>query len=118
MLRFVRVLQLANIRAMLGIVWYLGTPFYLSPEICEGKKYAKKSDVWSLGCILYELTTLKRAFNGRNLPALVLKILRGTYPPIPSQYSKDLQSLIDRMLQQDPAQRPSISQVRYLAPKD
>jgi NIMA (never in mitosis gene a)-related kinase len=54
-----------------------GTPFYLSPEICEGRKYGKKSDIWSLGCILYELCTLKHAFDGNNLPSLVLKILRG-----------------------------------------
>lgn len=39
--------------------------------------------MWSLGCILYELATLKHAFNGQNLPALVMKILRGVYPPIP-----------------------------------
>ena len=42
----------------------MGTPCYISPEICEGKPYAKKSDIWALGCILYELTTLKKAFEG------------------------------------------------------
>lgn len=42
----------------------VGTPCYISPEICEGRKYHKKSDVWSLGCILYELATLKKAFEG------------------------------------------------------
>ena len=42
----------------------VGTPCYISPEICEGKPYAKKSDIWALGCILYELTTLKKAFEG------------------------------------------------------
>lgn len=89
----------------------IGTPFYLSPEICEGKKYNKKSDIWSLGCILYELCTLKHAFNGKNLPALVLKILRGHYPPIPSKYSEDLHGLVACMLQQDPRKRPSINQI-------
>ena len=42
----------------------VGTPCYISPEICEGKMYAKKSDIWALGCILYEMTTLRKAFEG------------------------------------------------------
>ncbi len=42
----------------------MGTPCYISPEICEGKPYRKKSDIWAMGCILYELTTLKKAFEG------------------------------------------------------
>ncbi len=42
----------------------VGTPCYISPEICEGKMYATKSDIWALGCILYELTTLRKAFEG------------------------------------------------------
>ena len=42
----------------------VGTPCYISPEICEGKMYATKSDMWALGCILYELTTLRKAFEG------------------------------------------------------
>jgi serine/threonine protein kinase len=43
----------------------IGTPYYLSPEICEDKPYGPKSDVWALGCILYELCSLKRAFEGQ-----------------------------------------------------
>lgn len=43
----------------------IGTPYYLSPEICEDKPYDKKSDVWSLGCVLYEMVTLKHAFDGQ-----------------------------------------------------
>ncbi|VDN10847.1 unnamed protein product [Dibothriocephalus latus] len=39
----------------------IGTPYYLSPEICENKPYNNKSDIWALGCVLYELTTLKHA---------------------------------------------------------
>ena len=77
----------------------VGTPFYLSPEICEDKPYNKSSDVWSLGCVLYELTTLQHAFEGKNLPALVLKIIRGKYPAVPTSYSLDLRGLISSMLQ-------------------
>lgn len=59
-------------------------------EICEDKPYNTMSDVWGLGCILYEMATLKRAFEGNNLPALVTKILRGRFSPIPSRYSMHL----------------------------
>jgi NIMA (never in mitosis gene a)-related kinase len=87
----------------------IGTPYYLSPEICEGKPYDDKSDVWALGCIMYELATLQRAFDGRTLPALVVKILSGKYPPVPTQYSPELRRMIASMLQLDPDQRPSMS---------
>lgn len=83
-------------------------------EICEDQPYSIKSDVWALGCILYELTTLKRAFDGRSLPALVVKILRGRIPPIPARYSNELRSLIQTMLSQSPAQRPSMDQILKL----
>jgi NIMA (never in mitosis gene a)-related kinase len=42
----------------------VGTPYYMSPEMYENKPYTHKSDIWALGCILYELCTLKRAFEG------------------------------------------------------
>ncbi len=89
----------------------IGTPYYLSPEICEGRPYSKSSDIWSLGCILYELVTLRRAFTGKNLPNLVMKILRGKYPPIPKRYSGDLKKLITAMLQQNPNHRPSVEDI-------
>ncbi|XP_022786792.1 serine/threonine-protein kinase Nek5-like [Stylophora pistillata] len=54
----------------------IGTPYYLSPEICENKPYNNKSDIWSLGCVLYELLTLKHAFEAGNMKNLVLKIIR------------------------------------------
>jgi len=89
----------------------IGTPYYLSPEICEGVKYGKKSDIWSLGCILYELLTLNHAFDGANLPALVLKIIRGRFPPVSLKYSRPLRTLLSSMLQQNPGRRPSIKQI-------
>jgi NIMA (never in mitosis gene a)-related kinase len=60
------------------------------------------------------MTTLKHAFNGQNLPALVLKIVRGRYPPIPPQYSNSLKELIAAMLQKDPDERPSIEETLAL----
>ena len=64
----------------------VGTPYYLSPEVCQGHKYSYKSDVWALGCILYELCALQQAWNGTNLLGIVYKIvqerpLRGRYVP-------------------------------------
>ena len=53
----------------------VGTPYYMSPEVCESKPYTFKSDVWALGCVLYELCTLKHAFNAENLLGLVFKIV-------------------------------------------
>jgi len=89
----------------------LGTPYYMSPEVCEDKPYNHKSDVWALGCVLYELTTLEHAFKGANLPALVLKIIRGKYPAVPVSVSLDLRTLIRDMLQHDPASRPAVHEI-------
>jgi serine/threonine protein kinase len=85
-----------------------------SAEICEDKPYSNKSDVWALGCILFELTTLKRAFDGHSLPALVIKILRGRIPPIPLKYSAPLRGLIQSMLEQSPARRPTMDGILKL----
>jgi NIMA (never in mitosis gene a)-related kinase 1/4/5 len=88
-----------------------GTPYYFSPELCLNKPYNNKSDVWALGCILYEMTTLNHAFDGNNMKALVQKILKGVYPPIHPMYSSSLSRLISAMLQMDPHKRPNVSQV-------
>eukprot|EP00358_Blepharisma_japonicum_P005070 CAMPEP_0202944944 /NCGR_PEP_ID=MMETSP1395-20130829/5881_1 /ASSEMBLY_ACC=CAM_ASM_000871 /TAXON_ID=5961 /ORGANISM="Blepharisma japonicum, Strain Stock R1072" /LENGTH=346 /DNA_ID=CAMNT_0049644391 /DNA_START=83 /DNA_END=1123 /DNA_ORIENTATION=- len=89
----------------------IGTPYYLSPEICQEKPYNQKSDIWSLGCILYEIVTLRHAFDASSMKGLVVKILRGTYPSIPSCYSQNLRDLIEEMLQKDPHKRPSIKRI-------
>ena len=57
----------------------LGTPHYISPELCSGNPYDSKSDMWSLGCILHEMVTLNKAFTSENLPALVNKIMECEY---------------------------------------
>lgn len=89
----------------------IGTPYYLSPEICQEKPYNQKSDIWSLGCILYEMTTLRHAFDSNNMKGLVLKILRGAYPAIPDIYSDTLKELVAEMLQREPASRPSVKRI-------
>lgn len=55
----------------------VGTPFYLSPELCEERPYNEKSDVWALGCLLYELCTFRRPFEAATQPSLILRIIRG-----------------------------------------
>ncbi|XP_029469049.1 serine/threonine-protein kinase Nek8 isoform X2 [Rhinatrema bivittatum] len=89
----------------------VGTPCYISPELCEGKPYNQKSDIWALGCVLYELASLKRAFEAANLPALVLKIMSGTFAPISDRYSPDLRLLILSMLNLDPSKRPQLNEI-------
>ncbi|XP_046569231.1 serine/threonine-protein kinase Nek1-like isoform X1 [Haliotis rubra] len=89
----------------------IGTPYYLSPEIVENKPYNNKSDIWSLGCVLYELTTLKHAFEAGNMKNLVLKIIRGSYPPIPPKYSYELRGLIAQLFKRAPRDRPSINSI-------
>jgi hypothetical protein len=89
----------------------IGTPYYLSPEICEGKKYNSKTDIWSLGCILYELLTLKRPFDAADLNSLLMVIVRGRYQPVSVAYSRDLRTLLSKMLTKDPTKRPSINQI-------
>ncbi len=79
----------------------IGTPYYMSPELCESAPYNDKSDVWALGCVLYELATLNHAFDATNMCALVLAILRGKYPPIDTRYSAELRDLVTQMLQAD-----------------
>ncbi len=89
----------------------VGTPYYLSPELCEEKPYNNKSDIWSLGCVLYELCTLRHPFEAANQGALILKILRGKFNPIPSIYSKPLHDMIDLLLKKDYRQRPTITDI-------
>ncbi|PNW87779.1 hypothetical protein CHLRE_01g001800v5 [Chlamydomonas reinhardtii] len=89
----------------------VGTPYYLSPEICQNRKYNQKSDIWSLGCVLYELATLKHAFEAPNMRALIQKIIKGSYPPMPATRSKELRDLCDRMLTLDWQKRPSINDI-------
>lgn len=86
----------------------VGTPYYLSPELCEEKPYNNKSDIWSLGCVLYELCTLRHPFEAANQGALALKILRANFNPIPATYSSDLRSLVDKLLTKDYRKRPDI----------
>jgi len=89
----------------------IGTPYYLSPEICQETPYNHKSDIWSLGCILYEMLSLNHAFDAVSMKGLVLKILQGNFPPPPEHYSRDLKDLLALLLKTNPDQRPGIEDV-------
>jgi len=89
----------------------VGTPYYLSPELCEEKPYNHKSDIWSLGCVLYEMCTLRHPFEANNQGALILKIVRGKFDPIPSTFSKELSDMVNALLTRDYKKRPSIQEV-------
>ncbi|NXG20082.1 NEK5 kinase, partial [Grallaria varia] len=120
----------------------VGTPYYLSPEICENRPYNNKTDIWSLGCVLYELCALKHPviltvlfllfslikFEGSSLHELVLKICRGYFHPVSPNYSYDLRILISQLFKISPRDRPSINSIlrkpflqklvlRYLPPE-
>lgn len=97
--------------SMQAAVTVVGTPYYMSPEVCENKPYTFKSDVWSLGCVLYELCMLKHAFSADNLLGLVYKIVSDKYEPIPKLYSKELNALIQRMLEKNADKRPSVREL-------
>lgn len=89
----------------------IGTPYYMSPEIFQNKPYSYKSDVWALGCVLYEMTTLNHAFDANSLNGLAGKIIKGRYPPIHHKYSRHLRDLIQSMLEINPTKRPDIDQI-------
>ncbi|MEE6461009.1 hypothetical protein FKM82_001169 [Ascaphus truei] len=89
----------------------IGTPYYLSPEICENRPYNNKSDIWALGCVLYEMCTLKHAFEAGNMKNLVLKIIRGSYPPVSLHYTYDLRNLLSVLFKRNPRDRPSVSSI-------
>ena len=90
---------------------FIGTPYYLSPEIINGKPYDSKSDIWSLGVLLYEMMTFKMPFNANSLPMLSVKIMRGQYIPPPTIYTKDLRELVTKCLTVEPKNRPSIQEI-------
>lgn len=93
---------------------HVGTPYYMSPEQIEEKEYNEKSDIWSLGCFLYELTTFNPPFEAKNHYSLALKIKSGKVERISSRYSDELQRVILWLMQTDLNKRPSIEDLLNL----
>ncbi|EGR34717.1 protein kinase domain protein [Ichthyophthirius multifiliis] len=82
-----------------------GTPYYCSPEVWKDKPYDYKSDIWSLGCVVYEMTMLEPPFKARNMEELYKKVMTGKYRPIHEYYSQDLNIFISKCLQVNPKNR-------------
>ncbi|NXR76963.1 NEK4 kinase, partial [Pycnonotus jocosus] len=89
----------------------IGTPYYMSPELFSNKPYNYKSDVWALGCCVYEMATLKHAFNAKDMNSLAYRIIEGKLPPMPKDYSPQLVEIIQTMLSKKPEQRPSVKSI-------
>jgi len=85
----------------------IGTPYYLSPEICQERLYSAASDMWSLGCIVFELTALHVPFEAQNISALIKRITSGVVPEVAQAYSADLRHVVSSLLCQDHKRRPS-----------
>ena len=90
----------------------VGTPLYMSPELCQGKPYTYASDIWALGCVAYEMASGgAKAFDAPGWPQLLVKIVRCDYAPVPSHLSRPFAALIASMLSPDPAERPTTEQL-------
>ena len=90
-----------------------GTPYYASPEIWENKPYDFKSDIWSLGCLFYEIASLSTPFKGLNMKELFECIEKGIFAPLPKQYSNNITKIIKMCLRHDANLRPNINEIKY-----
>jgi NIMA (never in mitosis gene a)-related kinase len=88
-----------------------GTPYYASPEVWKDQPYDGKSDIWSLGCVLYEMCALVPPFRADDMNGLFKKILKGQYPPIPNHYSMEMRAVIKSLVQVNAASRPTCDQI-------
>ncbi|XP_044893542.1 serine/threonine-protein kinase Nek11 isoform X12 [Felis catus] len=88
-----------------------GTPHYMSPEALKHQGYNTKSDIWSLACILYEMCCMNHAFTGSNFLSIVLKIVEGDTPSLPQRYPRELNTIMERMLNKSPSLRPSAIEI-------
>ena len=84
---------------------FVGTPYYLSPELILEKPYDVMSDVWAFGVCMYEAMALRHPFNAGDMKGLMQKILRVQYDPLPSCYSPELRGVVSRILVKEPTQR-------------
>ena len=100
-----------NIENLGMAITQIGTPYFTAPEIWEQKPYDYKCDIWSLGCILYELTTLQVPFLGLNMQELYQNITHLKYKPIPNIFSKELKEIINLILNKNPKERPSTNEL-------
>ena len=88
-----------------------GTPYYASPEVWNDKPYGTKSDIWSMGCVLYEMITLRPPFRAQNMDGLYKKVIQGKFNRIPNKFTNDLFKIVQLLLQVSPEKRPSCAEI-------
>ncbi|SBT70438.1 serine/threonine-protein kinase NEK4, putative [Plasmodium malariae] len=90
----------------------IGTPYYLSPELCKDKKYSWPSDVWATGCLIYELATFRTPFHStKGIQQLCYNIRYAPIPDLPNIYSKELNNIYKSMLIREPNYRATVQQL-------
>ncbi|KNC35978.1 other/NEK protein kinase [Plasmodium falciparum RAJ116] len=90
----------------------IGTPYYLSPELCKDKKYSWPSDVWATGCLIYELATFRTPFHStKGIQQLCYNIRYAPIPDLPNIYSKELNNIYKSMLIREPSYRATVQQL-------
>jgi NIMA (never in mitosis gene a)-related kinase len=89
----------------------LGTPYYISPEMCMGNNYSASNDIWAMGVVLYNMCTLQQPFVGESLNDLLQNIVETKPKKIPIGFSKQTSKLVKQLLTKDPLKRPSIDDV-------
>jgi len=89
----------------------IGSPYYVSPEMWKKKPYDTKSDIWAIGCFLYELIALRPPFQAKDMDSLSKKILTGRYDPLPASTSSELQQMVRKLLMLEPRARPTIDEI-------
>ncbi len=108
---YIPTINITNIYSM-----QIGTPFYMSPELFKSKPYSYKSDVWSLGCCLYEmLSSGQHAFDAQSINGLAFKVLKGNFQPLTAKHlTKDIKDLVKAMLATNPNHRPSLREILHM----
>lgn len=94
---------------------FTGTPYYMSPEVLKQEEYSFKSDIWSLGCIFYELLMLERPYKSDSMMSLFLRIVEDDVPQLPNSFPPELCKLSMMMLEKDPKKRPSAQEILQIS---
>ena len=88
-----------------------GTPYYASPEVWNENPYDNKSDIWSLGCVTYEMLTLHPPFRAKNMEELYNRVIKGQFKKIGNKYSEDMNEIIGFLLKVNPRDRPNCDEI-------